>query len=104
MYEKTGDKWNVAESDIKALMIFYNQYNYRLVCEMMDAVLKEFQYTLENDKDLHEICRSQGALFFHKGFKLKMESLIKDAKDEEDGVFGEGDTINPKEMIQNGIA
>lgn len=101
MYEKTSNKWNVPESDIKALMIFYNQYNYRLVCEMMGAVLKDYQITLENDKDIHEICRAQGALEFHKRFKLQMESLIKDGKDEEDGVFGEGDTINVEEMIKN---
>jgi len=101
MYEKTSAKWNVAESDIKALMIFYNQYNYRLICEMMEAVLADFKNTLENSEDIHQICRAQGGLNFHRLFKLKMESLIKDAKDEEDGVFGEGDTINVEEMMKN---
>ena len=101
MYEKTSDKWKIAEADVKALMIFYNQYNYRLICGMMNDVLKGFQEMLENNEDIHEICRAQGALRFHKLFTFNVESLIKDAKDEEEGVFGEGDTINVKEMMQN---
>ncbi len=101
MYEKTSDKWEMAESDVKALMIFYNQYNYKLVCGMMEDVLKPFQYMLESNEDIHEICRAQGALRFHKLFTFNMESLIKDAKDEEEGVFGEGETINVKEMLKN---
>ena len=101
MYEKTSAKWNVAESDIKALMIFYNQYNYKLICEMMEVVLWDFRNTLEQDEDIHEICRAQGGLKFHRLFKRSMESIIKDAKDEEEGIFEEGDTINVEEMMKN---
>jgi len=101
MYEKTSDKWKVPESDIKALMIFYNQYNYRLICEMMDGILLEFREMLENNEDIHEVCRAQGALRFHKLFKFHMEAIIKDAKDEEEGVFGKDDTLNVKEMLKN---
>ena len=101
MYEKTSDKWKIPESDIKALMVFYNQYNYRLICEMMNKILDGFRGILENVKDIHEICRAQGAFDFYRQFQRGVELLVKDAKDEEDGVFGEGDTINVEEMINN---
>ena len=102
MYEKTSNKWDKPESEVKALVIFYNQYNYKLICEMMDNILSEFQQMLENNENIHDICRAQGALRFCKLFKRNVESVVNDAKKEEDGTFDEGEEINiDKEITEN---
>ena len=101
MYEKTSDKWEIPETEVKSLLILYNSYSYKIICGRLERLLQFFLRNLEEATEPADLYRAQGAKKLYTSFAQEMENLISDAKSEEDGTFGEGDTINVEEMMNN---